>query len=50
MISLVTYVDADVMEKAENAKTKRVLFEVAPANVSDDERVRRYSVLSKGSE
>ena len=41
MISLDTYVDKAVLEQAEYEKTRRVLFEIAPVNMSETDRVQR---------
>ena len=42
MISLDTYVDKSVLEQAEYEKSRRVLFEIAPVNMTEENRVQRY--------
>ena len=41
MISLDTYVDKTVLEQAEYEKSRRVLFEIAPLNMTEVDRVQR---------
>ena len=41
VLSLVTYVDKDVMEKIEKEKQNKIHFEIAPANMSEEARVIR---------
>jgi hypothetical protein len=41
VISLDTYVDKSVLEQAEYEKTRRVLFEIAPVNMTEENRVQR---------
>lgn len=42
VISLDTYVDKSVLEQAEYEKSRRVLFEIAPVNMTEENRVLRY--------
>ena len=46
MISLDTYVDKSVLEQAEYEKSRRVLFEIAPVNMTEENRVQRYVCVS----
>ena len=41
VLSLVTYVDKDVMERIETEKQKKTHFEIAPVNMSEEARVIR---------
>ena len=41
VLSLVTYVDKDVMERIEKEKQIKTHFEIAPVNMSEEARVIR---------